>query len=247
MAQEIKRCAFCGETRPHPKVHILPRAMRVSAQDQPLLSFNSYELFRIKKSPTGLYDDNIWCDQCEKNSSYLDEHISRTILNRQNIYRINLRGTSAFECKNADPVCLSLFTLSVLWRASKSTLGELKNFSLGPYQDDVRDILLNNDVEALSKYPLIIFCDRKPEDCMILPFRHPNRYFNVFCGAGFQFCIKMSKTPLPKEFECFTLKARKAVILVPFDFMKTYRPVLGPNAKKCERKFGRPKFRRTRQ
>jgi hypothetical protein len=48
-----------------------------------------------------------------------------------------------YECVGGDPVRLQLFALSVLWRASASKRLELKGFSLGPYQNRMRDILLS--------------------------------------------------------------------------------------------------------
>jgi len=182
-----------------------------------------------KRSQTGIYDDALWCESCERRSSEIDrdaaEYLSRAELatplqeadNRP--YQAPDGRVLVWELKHAVPLRLHLFVLSVLWRASASTRDELKAFSLGPYQDRIKAILRSSDPIELASYGYLLRQERQHElrGGFILPtsVRYDEVNFVRFHGGGFCFDVKVSKAPMP---DCFVALANGPVR--PVRFMK---------------------------
>jgi hypothetical protein len=188
MARITKLCAFCGKVGPHPEAHILPRALHRGDPGQAFMIVQIGRIAPTKRSPTGIYDPELWCDECEARSSALDTYAA-AILDAGNATPVpdmtDDQGQQLlYQCVGADPIKLQLFALSVLWRASASKRPEVKAFSLGPYQDRVRDILLTEDSQKLVDYPLIIQLEKNSAQGFSLQPGPLSAILSYFAVAG---------------------------------------------------------------
>lgn len=228
MGRIFKECIFCGNTGFHPDAHIFPRALYRGERGEIFKLINVGGAMPPKRSPTGIYDCELWCDECEKRSSQLDRYAAETLGNEANIVPVqgmmDFRGRQLlYECIDADPVRLQLFALSVLWRASASKRPELKGFSLGPYQSRLRDILFTENLQELRRYPLLI----QYEDVLDMrggfftPARSVKRDFVIFRGGGFSFRVKMTNRPLTPDLKPFAIAPGSKVNLLAYSFLDT--------------------------
>lgn len=247
MARVTKKCGFCGKVGPHPEAHLFPRSMHCGEPGQGLMVFQIGRIAPVRKSPTGIYDPELWCDECEARSSTLDTYAGKTLLDEKNVIAepgmVDDAGEPVlYKCVNADPIQLQLFALSVIWRASASKRLEVKAFSLGPYQDRVRDILLTEDHQRLAHHPLIIQFETVPElrGGFFPPARTSKRDFVLFRGGGFAFRVKMTNRRLSLDLEPFAIKAGSPVQMVSYSLLKTPigREVVS-TVKGIERRFRR--------
>ena len=228
MARKIKECAFCGNTGPHPAAHIFPRALQRADPGHAYRLINIGRTAPPKRSQTGIYDSELWCDECEARSSRLDTYAVKVLLDEKNIVSVrgmvDFRGRQLlYECVGADPVQLQLFALSVLWRASASKRLELKGFSLGPYEERVREVLQSEDQQVLARYPLLIQYETVPQlrAGFFTPARSTQRDFVIFRGGGFSFRVKMTNRPLTPGLTPFAIVPGSAVRLLAYSFVET--------------------------
>lgn len=228
MAWKINECGFCSNVGPHPEAHIFPRALQRGDPGQAYKLINIGKVAPAKRSQTGIYDSELWCDECEARSSKLDTYAAETLLDEKNIVpvqgMVDFRGRQLlYECVGADPARLQLFALSVLWRASASKRPELKGFSLGPYQNRLRDILRTEDQQKLRRYPLLIQYEDVPDmrSGFFTPARSVKRDFVIFRGGGFSFRVKMTNCPLTPGLKSFAIVPGSKVHLLAYSFVET--------------------------
>lgn len=193
-----------------------------------MLSLSLKVLTLAKRSSKGIYDKELWCEKCERWSCKLDYYMAQTLLDENNIIPISTaavdqEGPFFYKCVKGDPIRLQMFALSILWRASASKRPEVKQFSLGPYQDRVRDILRSGDQNMLLRYPLILQreIDETAKACILTPARNTRTGLITFRGGGFSFHVKMTNRTLSRCLEPLVLRPGSPVILQAFSLLKT--------------------------
>lgn len=236
MSLMVKKCQFCGETRPHPKAHIWPRSLYRDEKGVPFKLVNLSGLERSKRSQTGIYDNALWCQTCEQLSNELDGYVARYLADVDDYLepvvgddgRPLLRPDGqvcVWTVKEIDPAKLQFFVLSVLWRASASKRRELIGFSLGPYEDRIRKLLRAQDIEELRHFPYLVRYELNEE--MRGGFIHPARLrhdgvnFVRLIGGGLAFDVKISSQPLPDKFEHLASDPERPVVVMPYSLVET--------------------------
>jgi hypothetical protein len=223
----MRRCGFCGEWGKHPRAHIFPRSA-VAAKGMPLILFNPRELAPTKRSQTGLYDEALWCLECERESALLDTYINESLFRCVDELApiVDHSGnTICYQAKNLNTSKLCRFALSILWRSSASNLQELSRFSLGPYEDKVRGVLRSTDDGALCDFPLLlgIELDFTMRGAVFTPYRMKIEGVNfvVFSCGGFWFRVKVSGGPVPKICDTLAIFPGRSALVAPYQFSKT--------------------------
>lgn len=71
-------------------------------------------------------------------------------------------GDACVLVEKIDYASFKLFLLSILWRSSVSTLPEFQDVELGPYEEPIRQMLLERAPGTRYDFPCIIFLYKKP-------------------------------------------------------------------------------------
>lgn len=142
------------------KSHIFPNFLYTDFYDEQnrLRKFDINEMKkrnpRISKLPTGIYEGQILCNKCDNNIIGALETYMSLLVNSKKGTKVKGKridsGLSIFEIRNIDSKKLKLFLLSILFRASISSLSEFNDVKLGPYEEKIRLAILNNNIEELD-------------------------------------------------------------------------------------------------
>lgn len=230
-----KQCGFCGKVGPHPEAHIFPKALYRSEKGVANRLYKLSGEVPPKKSQNGIYDADLWCQACEAEAAKLENRVTPILLDiekhkqpfkDQHGLTVTVKGeVQVWTLQNIDPADLTQFVLSVLWRCSASQRDELKKFSLGPYQERIRQVLQSKKVEDLSAYPFTLRYEKEPElrGGFITPAntKYDEVRFTRFSGGGLAYDIKMSGFPLPECFRNLACRPNGVIYLLSYTLPET--------------------------
>jgi hypothetical protein len=181
-----------------------------------------------KRAPKGVYDPELWCDKCEKASSVLDAKVIPVLKDYvPHLHRVTgvAKAThntkyEILELTGVTPLDLYLFALSVMWRASASRRDEVRTFTLGPVEKEVRKILNSGTWpdQSTRQFQTLVAVERDPN--LIGPVSLPARYIfsggNVvqFVGAGVEFKINTDKKPWLEGVGSFALQSNRPLYVI---------------------------------
>ena len=229
MSSYQKICQLCSKLGPHPDAHIFPKSLYRGERGVSFIAFEAAGRQPTRRSQSGIYDNQLWCQTCETMSAKLDDHVSHFLLNPveylESIQRISFdEPYNHYRMASIDPHKLHSFVLSVLWRASASTRLEVKKFTLGIYQEEIKEILRSSTL-IRNRFPFILRYEKNP--LMRSGFICPSRYkfdgvnFVRFHGSGFAFDIKIGKGLLPTCLLPFTNAHNKPVTVLNYSLLET--------------------------
>lgn len=207
------KCALCGEERPLIKAHVVPRSFydlpRHGEQSAKVLSntLGSHP----KKSQSGIYFEGKLCSGCDSGClGSLDQHAGETLLNGNRLRH----SIMSFQYPDADPDRIKRFAVSMLWRAALAGKPYFSRVRLGPYQDAIKQSLVDGSELADIDVAVAEF------DAKLLDFMDPfsTRFEGVlvwvFYANRFIFYIKTSKLPMPRHLKPVTLRTGDVVTTV---------------------------------
>lgn len=151
----INVCKLCGKLKPLCHSHIIPEFCYKAIYDSKH-RMNSVSLANLDK-PTykqkGIRE-YLLCDDCEK---HLNENFEKPfkVFWYDNIAVPSPVKTDVIQITGFNYTQFKLFLLSVFWRASVSTHEIFNCVALGPYQDKIRDMLLEIDPKPEHIFPII--------------------------------------------------------------------------------------------
>jgi hypothetical protein len=169
------KCKLCLEEKPLlKKSHIIPDFMYRELFDE------KHQFYRLKtpnpdnhsKLPTGEYDQNILCAECDNVRIGQFEDYARKVLyggklavseSPTFINQVNPHGMKYTYCQNINYKKFKLFLLSILWRASISKRNFFSSVSLGPYEEILRQVIINEDPKEPDDFPCIMVALRNDE------------------------------------------------------------------------------------
>lgn len=164
---EIGVCKLCLKERPLVKRSmIIPKFFQkqIFTGFEPVLVGIESLKYQKRKSPYGVYEQNILCETCDNEIIGKFETYGRLATfgdptGRVNIYQkvhIGSDGLRTRIYKGLNYKKFKLFILSVLWRSSISNQDFFKNVSLGPHEEVIRKMILSGDPKAESKYSILL-------------------------------------------------------------------------------------------
>jgi hypothetical protein len=144
--------------------HAIPRSFfkvtRGKGKHSILVGVDEKKLDR-KFKQAGVSDKTILCEQCERVFAPFDMHGYEAVvdmLNSKQIYRDELGNPCAYVAKKANYRLFKLFVLSVLWRASVSSIEFYECINLGTHHEaQIQKMLVNNDPGSEQDYPFVCF------------------------------------------------------------------------------------------
>ena len=193
----MKKCKLCGEEKKLCRQsHIIPNFMYKDIFDKKnRIYFVKSEKGTIQQKgvrQSGEFDSNILCHNCDNNKLGKLERYASLILyeGHEKIpeNRITSNGTKYVYCAELDYTKFKLFLLSILWRASISNRPFFKEVYLGPYEEQIRHMLISTDPGDQIQFPCLILTylnlKNYPKDIVA----QPNR-LKVDGGTVYRFLI----------------------------------------------------------
>lgn len=145
-------CPLCRVRDGDRKSHILSDFLYQDAYDErhSLISFDQ-ELQRRGKRFSS-YWEQLFCSECEGRFGKWESYFADVWFNRP---KRPIKLEQEFVViRGLDYARFKLFHLSILWRASQSTLPAFASVSLGPHDEKIRDLLLREDASDPDVYPI---------------------------------------------------------------------------------------------
>lgn len=145
------------------KSHIIPDFMYQDIFDEKhrLVKFTTLTPNSKSTIHSSEYESGILCQNCDNNIIGSLESYTALVLfggrvsTSSNDY-ILPDGLEYTQVTNIDYVKFKLFLLSMLWRASISSRPFFKNVSLGPYEEEIRNMILSGNPGRPGDFPCII-------------------------------------------------------------------------------------------
>jgi hypothetical protein len=111
-----------------------------------------------RRSPTGIYDKEILCEECERIFSPWDDYGHRFLMRTisEAAYIKDGDKKIAYNMGQCDYHKLKLFFMSVLWRSGVSKQPMFKRVQLGPYTERLRAHILAADPGRVEDYAVAL-------------------------------------------------------------------------------------------
>lgn len=229
------QCRLCFSNKKLVKAHIIPEAFfRVlrDGDESPLIVSGAAKSY-TQRSPIGVYDNYILCEECEKRFGSLDDYgIKIFLTQREQLFQpvFDNNKTVAFQGKNIDQKLLVQFLVATLWRASVSTHTFYKRVNLGPHEEAARNMILEPHHIIPSVFAAVLSCWNASEELKSMtsglmdPFvdkwHNGANAYRVYFGQIVAY-IKVDQRPTPDPFNKCALLAQDEVTLITRDFGKS--------------------------
>lgn len=215
-------CRLCQGPGPLRRSHILPEFLYRSMYDVKH-RFNVLSIIPSQENSLaqkGLRED-LLCDICEQRFSKWERYASRVL---EGGVPLNARREGdLWYVSGINYKSFKLFQLSILWRASVSTLQFFENVSLGPHEEAIRQMLLAEDPGSAKRYGCIMFGLKFNgaafTDLMIQPGRlrlHGHVAYRFVFG-GFLWAYLVSGHGVPPLLEQILLQSNGSAIFLVKD------------------------------
>jgi hypothetical protein len=207
-----KPCKLCHHARQLRKSHIIPECLYRPVYDAKhrALHFQLGDA-RPRLAQLGL-TERLLCDDCEQAFGRLERPLCAAI--RAHRFLPARLPTGRITLDNLDYSGLKLFALSVVWRASVSSLYACAQVSLGPHENVIRQMLLTGDAGPWDRYPVYGLVLRVPDEPrpatnFIMPPCRTRKFgvrTYVFAAAGCAWHVVVSShDPNDKRFHTIAL------------------------------------------
>lgn len=239
--KEVKNmyCALCLQEKELRKSHIIPEFFYKPLYDQKhrlnvfVLNEDQKRYFKQK----GL-SEFLLCAECEERLSKYERYASQIFYGGTGFYITN---GNPIKIEGIDYKKFKLFQLSLLFRASVSNLVFFENIDLGPHEEKIRDMIINENPGGKSDYPCIILIPlmkgkAMPHDIIHLPealgkFEGHRQYRFIF-GGCFWIYLVSSHTSMFSFEKLFLDESGKLLIPIENDdsfFRKLARDMFSKN------------------
>jgi len=160
-------CKLCQQEKPLlRRSHIIPDFMYqgIFDEDHFLYRGNASNLENVDMVPTGEYEGNILCRECDNEVIGRYENYSSCALYGGRLPadecptfdNIHINDIQAILCRNFEYHKFKLFLLSILWRSSISNRDFFRNVDLGSNEENIRAMIINGDAGNDTNYPILI-------------------------------------------------------------------------------------------
>jgi hypothetical protein len=220
------KCKFChNEFAKLANAHVIPRSFfkltRGTGKHSILIGVDEKNLDKEFKQ-AGVSDKTILCEQCERLFGPYDKHGIEAVidlLNSKQLYRDDFGNPCAYLAKKANYGLFKLFILSVLWRASVSSIQFFEFIQLGnTHEDRIKEMLANKNSGSEHDYPFVCFYQTGHQyPSMVLPSFQQRiegvNFYRLYLPSSLIFLVKVDSRPLPN---CFLPTVAKPSAQIPF-------------------------------
>ena len=172
MALQVGTCKLCLQNKPLiSQSHIIPEFMYEFLFDKhhkmymvdPKKYIEGDKTFQ--RPPSGEYEGGILCAKCDNETigqyetygeRVLFAGVNKSVSDPICQHGRTETGIPLTRCTNVDYTKFKLFLLSILWRASISKREFFRDVALGPYEEQVRQMILGGDPKETEVFPVIM-------------------------------------------------------------------------------------------
>ena len=196
-------CRLCQAVAPLSRSHVLPEFLFTSLYDEKHRFIEVVDMLRgkVTRGQKG-YRERLLCAKCESLLNRYERHARIMFVDPLPPKVSKLRRSYP----NLEYPRLKLFFLSVLWRASISSLDIFKHVNLGPHEERIRQMVLNGDPGGADAYPTLLwvlnFNGDQLRDFIVEPthMRVEGRKCYRFVMGGFLIMMFVAGIPAPEPF-----------------------------------------------
>ncbi len=195
-------CKLCQTDKPLKNSHIIPEFIYRPLYDEK----HRFHILATMKSTKNAHlqkgiREKLLCDDCEAKLSVYERYVS--LIFSGAIATTTTRNGKQVILEGLDYEKFKLFALSVLWRAGISSLPFFKQVSLGPHEEKLRTMILQDNPGEQEEYPfmlaLVTHEDVVQTDLIVQPswsrFEGHYSYRFVFGGIAWVYLVSSHKTP----------------------------------------------------
>jgi len=149
-------CRLCDESVKLCSSHVVPEFLyeRLYDEKHRFIELTDVRKGAAKRTQKG-HRELLLCSACEGRIARFERHARRLFVD--DLPPFIARSKRIREHPRIEYALTKLFFLSVLWRASVSTLPLFKHVSLGPHEDVIRGMLEREDAGQALDYPVIVY------------------------------------------------------------------------------------------
>ena len=228
-------CKFCHKQVPKlVDAHVIPRSLykatRGKGKSFILIGVDKTNLDR-KFKQVGISNKTLLCESCERLFSPYDTHgfkvITDTLASKQ-IYQDAVGNPVAYLATTANYNLFKLFILSVLWRASVSSLEFFQEIKLGLHEERIRKMLEDNAAGSEGDYPILCFhqTGHKYPSTILPPFQQRTddgiNYCRLYLPPNMIFVVKIDSRPLPESLFHWIIKPNSRILFQLLPYFGSY-------------------------
>ncbi|KXI28121.1 hypothetical protein [Paraglaciecola hydrolytica] len=196
------KCKLCREEKSLKQSHIIPEFLYSKLYDE---KHRFHEIHvdsnRKNKLPQKGVREPLLCGLCEEYFSKFERYASLVLNGGFELIAKKIDGLFYFEGVEYNK--FKLFSLSILWRASISSLDFFAEVNLGGHEEIIRKILLSGDAGNEGDYPFIlspILHENEIQEALIVKptlsaVDQNDAYRFVFGGIVWVFVISNNEVP----------------------------------------------------
>ncbi len=221
-------CKLCGQNKKLVAAHIIPRSFFHNAKgvSKSWSEARRYDTKDVKIWQSGFCDNRILCNDCERGFSNWDGYGYRVLgtpPGTQDFPRTQTQW-EAFVIRDVDYTRFKLFVLSVLWRASTSSLPFFTRVQLGPHEATIANLIRKRDPGSEDQFQVVL--------ARLVGQRYPNVIyppcwqrtpegvnFNLLFLPSIKIMVKVDQRPIPTIFADGVLRNRRDNILLPMPLL----------------------------
>ena len=176
-----------------------------------LVEISTKEGYYPKKKRVGYYDTSILCQACEDNFGKYDDAGQHVLIKREHEFEkiLDDQELKAYRLDNVNGEKFKRFLVSVLWRASVSTLPQFSMVNLGPHEARAKAISWGDAFSSSEEFAFLgtKYIESEVSDLFLNPHRLRNagiNFVNLFF-PGYSFWIKVDNRTMPRRLSKFNI------------------------------------------
>jgi hypothetical protein len=224
------KCRLCLEKKKLVKAHAIPEAFFIAVnpdRKKPSKLITNHPDQYPKKSPIGVYDQNILCSECEAIFGVYDDYAISVFRDKKITFKdVIFNGHIVGYLIRPDYKKLKFFFLSVLWRAAVSTHEYYSHVELGPHIEKLRVLVKNQTETTPGLYPVLL--TKFNEEPEIVPMLGPWRT-KVECAWHYHFVFLGYEATIRVGSHSLSSELRKHILSPDKDMQIMFKEYKGSN------------------
>lgn len=215
-------CKLCLKHSNLCKSHIVPESSYKPLYDENHRILVANQNLDIERTIRKGLRSRILCSNCEQRINKFESYFFK-FWSSINVDRSGIADYKAQPISGFDYSLFKFFHLSVFWRASVASSDDFIEIKLGPYEEKIRLMLLNQDPGPAHQFPIVctLFAHNEVDADQVLtnPIRaqrdHKRSYCCVHSGAEWQIRVSESiDNNVDENYQKFCIKPNGSMVAI---------------------------------